>query len=114
MVTAAASSPSKANRWVAIVISSPGRRCWVVTLTPLTRVPLLLPRSVMTKPSASCLSSACSRETAGSGMTMSLSSPRPNVTGASPTGKRWPDRLPCNPTTEAFTAPSPVWSGQAA
>ena len=58
MVTAAASSPSKAEPVVAIVISSPGRRCWVVILTPFTRVPLLLPRSVRTKPSASCRSSA--------------------------------------------------------
>ncbi len=45
-------SASKANRWVAIGISSPGRRRWVVTGSPFTRVPLALPRSVMTKPSA--------------------------------------------------------------
>src|SRR5258708_25269273 len=107
-VTAPASIASKVNRWCAISISSPGRSRSAVTLTPFTRVPLALPRSAITKPSASWRSSACTRETAGSEMTMSLSSPRPNVTGESPIGNRCPARSPWIPTTVAFTAPSPV------
>ena len=77
---------------------SPGRSVRTVTRSPLTYVPLPLPRSFRTQPFLPDRSSACTRDAAGSVRTTALLLPRPSVSGRPVIGKLRPARSPWTPT----------------
>ena len=57
----------------------PSAKGWLVTLLPSTKVPLVLPRSVMVATPSAMLIFAWTRDTPGSSSRMSTSLPRPST-----------------------------------